>query len=148
AMYLDFVKNSVRLLPAIMLWVSGWSFQLARTGSATWESMGLNTGFVLLMLLVATVALRARNGQKLVNGAIGFGDVAMFFGVAAWLDAPGFAMYFVVALVLILVGLLALNKGKAGTARFAGILAGMLLVAAPLYWAYQVEIRLWLEAFE
>lgn len=135
----------VHLLPLAVLFAAGLVFRGLWAGNAMWLEFAVNAGFVTVVVVLVGLVFRLKGGGGFINKKLGLGDVLMLYAVATWLDPPGFALFYVSSLLLILLGMLILMNRKSYNKEYpiplAGLMAAYLLVYAPLYWYFAPYIH-------
>jgi len=109
--------------------------------SEMWQATALNTGFILLQLLLISVYFSIRN-KKLVNitnGLLGLGDILLLLSITIYFSVLNFMAFYMVSLIITLLFWTAWRSVSTKTNKaipLAGIQALLLIsVLAGDWWA-------------
>ncbi len=131
--YEDIRSRTVSVVWLVAFGLAGLGFQLAYS-QPLWD---IAWNLVLLGFIIGIILLFYRlKGQKVMDRALGWGDVVMLIGLAMWFDTAGFLGFYVVSTLLISFIFLTLRAFKRIPKDYpiplAGFMAIMWLIYFPL----------------
>jgi hypothetical protein len=71
--------------------------------SEIWQSVAINSGFLILVIAILTVAYSIKNKRmvNITNELLGWGDVLLLISVTCYLSVLNFLFFYIVSLILV-----------------------------------------------
>ena len=137
--YQDLKNRWVSLYMLLVLGGVGLVWALYVQGMSALPTIGMNLGFVVLMLGGVWSYFRLRYGRiPFWDVQLGWGDVVFWLVLCPWFDVGGYVLFFCGSLILVLLIVGLWQWKRSASAPFKIPLAGLLaLIWIPSWLAYQ-----------
>ena len=90
----DFRRRSIHLIVLLIFLMSGWSFQALRQSIWIPVHIYTNTAIMLVVWLSIKLFYRWKGRGRIMDHALGWGDVVMLLALGCWMDTHVFLAYY------------------------------------------------------